>query len=98
MFEEIPPPAGPPSQEGVITAFGILFAFFLSLAAFVWFYWSRPLSLSHKISAVNIIFGCVGFGVFLLTAKSVTPESNRKRMTALLLVVVVLGLISDLVQ
>jgi hypothetical protein len=96
MFEEIPSPPPPPSQRTAITVFGVSLASFLSGAAIVWIRWSGPLSLSHKITAGEFIVGCVLSGVFLLTAKSATPEGNRKRMWALFFVVFVFQLIDTL--
>jgi hypothetical protein len=41
------------------------------------------MSVNGKIITAEYIVGSVLSAVFLLTAKSVTPESNQKRMWAL---------------
>ncbi len=82
----------------MIAFFGVSFASFLSGLAIAWFHWSRPLSLASKIAAGQFIVGCVLSGVFLLTAKSVTPEGNRKRMMALLFVFLVFQMIIDVLR
>jgi hypothetical protein len=98
MFEEIPSPPPPPSQRAMIAFFGFSFALFLSGAAIAWIRWSGPLSLIRRISAGEFIVGCVLSGVFLLTAKSGTPEGNRKRMLTLFLVMMVYQMIIDVLR
>jgi hypothetical protein len=45
------------------------------------------MSLNGKIITAAYIVGSVLSAVFLLTAKSVTPESNQKRMWALIIAI-----------
>lgn len=96
MFEEIPSPLPPLSQRGAIAFFGAFFALFLSLAVIAWIRWSGPLSLIRKIDVAEFVVGCLLSGVFLLTAKSATPEGNRKRMAVLFFVFFVFQLIDIL--
>jgi 4-amino-4-deoxy-L-arabinose transferase-like glycosyltransferase len=98
MFEEIPAPAPPPSQRATIAGFGVLFATCVIASIIAWFRWSRPMSLGRKISAGEFIVVGVLSGVFLLTAKSVTPESNQKRLWGLFLAVWLPQLIVDVLQ
>jgi hypothetical protein len=85
MFEETPSLPTPPSQRTTIAGFGVFFAFFVITSATAWFRWSGPVSLNRKITVAQFIVVGVLSGVFLLTAKSSLPESNRKRMIGLLL-------------
>jgi len=98
MFEEIPSPPAPPSQRTAISSFGIFLAFFLVGSAIAWFRWSGPMSLSRKITVGEFIVGGVLSGVFLLTAKSTSPEGNQKRIRALFLAVLLLQLIVDVLR
>jgi 1,4-dihydroxy-2-naphthoate octaprenyltransferase len=100
MFEEIPSPEPrrTPNQRATIASFGIFLVIFVVCSAVAWFRWSGPLSLSRKISLAELVVGIVFSGVFLLTAKSTSPERNQGRMTALVLTVVVLGLISAILR
>jgi hypothetical protein len=47
------------------------------------------MSLRRKITTGEFVLCGILSGVFLLTAKSVSPEGNRKRMMCLLLVFLV---------
>jgi hypothetical protein len=85
MFNEIPPRPAPPSQRLTIVGFSIFFASFLGGLVLDWFLWSGPMSLTRKIITAEYVVGGVLSAVFLLTAKSVTPENNQKRMWALLI-------------
>jgi len=98
MFEEIPSPPPPPSQRSAIAICGAIFALFLSVAVITWNRWSRPLSLPRKVEAVQIIVCGMLSGVFLLAAKAATPETNRKRVTTLLFVSLLLQLIIDVLR
>jgi hypothetical protein len=98
MFEEIPSPPAPPSQRTAIVSFGIFFATFVIGLAIAWFRWSGPMSLSRKITVGEFIVGGALSSVFLLTAKSTSPEGNRKRMWALFLAVCLLQLIVDVLR
>jgi hypothetical protein len=98
MFEEIPAPAPPPSQRITIAGFGILFVTCVIASVFAWFHWSGPMSLSRKIGAGEFIVGGVLSGVFLLTAKSATPESNQKRLFGLYVLLWLPQLIVDLLR
>jgi hypothetical protein len=66
------------------------FHFFLIGSAIAWWRWSGPMSFSRKITAPEFIVGGLLSGAFLLTAKSTTPEGNRKRLTGLFVTVLVL--------
>jgi hypothetical protein len=83
MFDEIPPRPAPPSHRLTIVGFSIFLASFLGGLVLDWFLWSGPMSVNGKIITAEYIVGSVLSAVFLLTAKSVTPESNQKRMWAL---------------
>lgn len=98
MFEEIPSPAPPPSQRVTIAGFGIFFAICVVALIIAWFLWSGPMSIGRKISAGELIVGAVLSGVCLLTAKSATPTSNRKRLFGLYLILWVPQLIIDLLR
>ena len=99
MFEEIPAPVSPPSQRTTIAAFGVLFFATCVIASIIaWFRWSGPMSLGRKISAGEFIVGVILSGVFLLTAKSATPERNQKRLWGLFLAIWILQLIVDVLQ
>jgi hypothetical protein len=100
MFDEVPAraPPPPPSQRAAVATFGLTFAVFLSGAVIAWIRWSRPLSLVRKLDAVEFIVCSILSGVFLLTAKAVTPEANRRRMTILGFVFLVLQLIDNLLR
>jgi hypothetical protein len=98
MFEEIPFRPAPPSQRTAIVSFGIYFAIFLTASAIAWFRWSSPLSLSRKIAVAEFIMGGVLSGIFLVTAKSASPEANQKRMWALFFAIWLPQLIIDVLQ
>jgi hypothetical protein len=87
MFDEIPPRPAPPSHRLTIVGFSIFFASFLGGLVLDWFLWSGPMSLNRKLITGENIVGGVLSAVFLLTAKSTTPESNQKRMWAIFLAV-----------
>jgi len=98
MFEEIPARPQPPSEPVAVTFFGVSFALFLGLAAITWIRWSSLLSLMRKFSVGECIL-CGGLsGVFLLTAKSASPESNRKRMAALYFIFLAFQIVEDLLR
>jgi hypothetical protein len=98
MFEEILSPPTPRSQRTAMAGFGVFFAFFVITSAIAWFRWSGPMSISRKITVAQFIVGGVLSGVFLLTAKSTSPESNRKRMIGLLLVFFAFQFIKDVLR
>jgi hypothetical protein len=98
MFEEIPSPPPPPSQRAAIVGFAIFFSSFLIGSAVAWWRWSGPMSLSRKISAAEFIVGGLLSGAFLLTAKSTTPEGNRKRLTGLFVTVLVVQVAVSVLQ
>jgi hypothetical protein len=99
VFEEIPSRAEPSSQRRAIKFFAVIFASFLAGSVIAWFRWSgHPLSISRKIASGEFVFGLVISGVFLLTAKSVTPEGNQKRLWGLLWALMLVQLIHDVLQ
>ncbi|MGA8503850.1 MAG: hypothetical protein WB683_20035 [Candidatus Sulfotelmatobacter sp.] len=100
MFDEIPSPPNPnlPSKVASIAGFGLFLATFLTCSAIAWFRWSSPLSLSRKISVAEFVLGILFSGVFLLTAKSASPERNRRRMTGLVVAVTILALIGTVLR
>src|ERR1700722_3690513 len=99
MFEEIPAPPAPPSQRTAIRAFAIIFASFLILLVVALVRWSgHPLSVTRKIISAQFVLSLVLSGVFLLTAKSVTHENNRKRLWALFLVIMIIQVFIDVLQ
>jgi hypothetical protein len=98
MFEEIPSPPAPPSQRAAIAGFAVFFSSFLISSAIAWWRWSGPMSLGRKIAAAEFIVGSLLSGAFLLTAKSTTPEGNRKRLTGLFVTVLVLQVIVSVLE
>jgi hypothetical protein len=98
MFEEIPSPPPPPTQRAAIAGFAIFFSFSLIGSAMAWWRWSGPMSLGRKITVTEFIAGGVLSVAFLLTAKSTTPEGNQKRLTGLLITVLVLHMIVGIFQ
>ena len=98
MFEEIPSPPKPLSQRAALAIFGVSFAFFLTLAAIAWIRWSSPLSLIRKISVGEYVLCCGLSGVFLLTAKSASPEGNRKPMAGLYFLFLAFQFVETLLQ
>jgi len=56
------------------------------------------MSLTRKIITAEYIVGGVLSAVFLLTAKSATPESNQKRMWALLIAIFIVQVFIDVRQ
>lgn len=87
MFEEIPsrPPA--PSRRMAITCFAIYLG--ISLLALVdhWFRFGIPTSARGIVRGATLSAGCLLSGFFLLTAKSVSDETNRIRISVLVAVI-----------
>jgi hypothetical protein len=81
-----------------IVGFSILLASFLGGLVLDRFLWSGPASLDRKLITGEYIVGGVLSAVFLLTAKSATPESNQKRMWAIFLTVLLVQLFVDVHQ
>jgi hypothetical protein len=79
-------------------SFGVFLAVFMVGSAIAWFRWPRPMSLNRKITVGEFIVGGVLSGVFLLTAKSTSPEGNQKRIHALFLAVLLLQIIGDVLR
>lgn len=99
MFEEIPSPPAPPSERRAVRAFAVIFVSFLIGSLIAWFRWSgHPLSVGRKIATGEFIVGLVISGVFLLTAKSATPEDNRKRLWAFFWGIIIIQVILDVLQ
>jgi hypothetical protein len=98
MFEEIPPPPEPMSSRTTIAVFGAFFAIFLAGLVIDWFVWSGPMSLNRKVITGENVVGVFLAGAFLLTAKSTTPENNRKRILAVFLVTMLFQLFIDVHQ
>ena len=98
MFEEIPPRPAPPSHRLMIVGFSIFCASFLGGLVLDRFLWSGPMSLTRKIITAEYIVGGVLSAVFLLTEKSATPESNQKRMWALLIAIFIVQVFIDVRQ
>ena len=98
MFEEIPSPPPPPSQKAAIASFAFFFSVFLIGSTIAWWRWSRPMSLGRKITVAEFIVGGLLSGAFLLTAKSTTPEGNRKRLTGLFVTVLILQVTVSVLQ
>ena len=98
MFDEIPPRPAPPSYRMTIVGFSIFLASFLGGLVLDWFLWSGPMSLNRKIITGEYIVGGVFAAVFLATAKSVTPETNQKRMWALFLAMALVQIFLDIRQ
>jgi hypothetical protein len=98
MFEEIPSPPAPPSQRAAIAGFALFFSSFLIGSAIAWWRWSGPMPLGRKITAAEFIVGGLLSVAFLLTAKSTTPEGNRKRLTGLLVTVLAVHVIVGIFQ
>ncbi len=56
------------------------------------------MSLIRKIIVVQFIVGGVISGVFFLTAKSVSPEINRRRLIGLFIAVFAFQFVVDILQ
>jgi hypothetical protein len=89
MFDEVPSPPAPPSPRTAIRVFASYLVLFLVGLTVALLRWSGPMSLRRKITTGEFVLCGILAGVFLLTAKSVSPEGNRKRMMCLLLVFLV---------
>lgn len=99
MFDEIPSRRAPLDQGDSIILLRLTFGVFLVASAISWFRWSaHPLSVSRKISLGEFVLGSLISGVCLLTAKSITPKSNQKRLWGLLITVMLVQLILDVLQ
>ena len=98
MFDEIPPRPAPPSYRITIVGFSLFFVAFLCGLVLDWFLWSGPMSLNRKLITGEYIVGGVLSAVFLLTAKSTTPEGNQKRMWATFLAVLLVQFFVDVHQ
>ena len=67
--------------------------------AIAWFRWSRyPLTVQRKITSVEFILGLLISGVFLVSARSATPEGNQKRLWGLLWVMMFVQVIQSVLQ
>jgi hypothetical protein len=98
MFQEIPSRPAPPSPRLAIAFFGGSFLCFLLGSAIIWVRWSGPMSLIRKIIVAQFIVGGILSAVFLLTAKSVSPEVNRKRLLGLCIAVWAFQFVIDVLQ
>jgi len=84
VFDEIPPPREPElSQQKAVFYFAVLFVFYFATSVILWMCLGHPLSVGDKIALGNIVLGSLLSGVFLLTAKSATPQDNRSRLLVL---------------
>ena len=81
-----------------VATFGTFFVSFLIGSAIIWSRWSGPMSLIRKIIVVQFIVGGVISGVFFLTAKSVSPEINRRRLIGLFIAVFAFQFVVDILQ
>jgi hypothetical protein len=101
MFEEIPSPSpspSSPSRRQALAILGIMFTFFLGASVVAWIRWSRPLSPIHKFIAAEFIVGIGLSGILLLTARTATPENNRKRIEAFFFFLLAFQVITDVLQ
>jgi uncharacterized membrane protein YcfT len=64
----------------------------------MWIRWTRPLSSIRKFEAAEMIVCGVLSGLFLLAAKVVTPEANRKRIATLFILFMVFQVIIDVIR
>ena len=78
MFDEIPPPRAPRSQQFYTLNFAAIFAFFPILLAVTWNLVPHPLSLNDKFVLGGFALISLLSGVFLLNANSVTPRDNQE--------------------
>jgi len=98
MFQEIPARPVLPSPRLAVATFGTLFVSWLIGSAIIWFRWSGPISLIREIIVVQFVVGGIASGAFFLTAKSVLPEVNRRRMIGLLIAVFAFQFVVDILQ
>lgn len=100
MFEEIPPPrpASAPSSRTAIAIFSGYFALCLVGLVVVWLRRSTPVSLRAQWATGEFLLGSVLSALFLLKAKSVSPEANGKRISILVWVVLLLQVVSGIFQ
>jgi formate hydrogenlyase subunit 4 len=100
VFDEIPSRRREPLSQGqAIFYLAAYFAVFLVGSAIAWFRWSGyPLSVSRKISLGEFVLGSLISGVFLLTAKSATPQTNQKRLWVLVIAMLLVQLILDVLR
>jgi hypothetical protein len=98
MFGEIPSAAPTPSWRSAVATFAIMFATCLCVAPIAWIRWSRPLSLLRKAEAAEFVLCGVLSGVFLLSAKAASPETNRKRVSILFFAFLIPQLIIDVIR
>lgn len=101
VFDEIPPRRKPLSQVQYTFYFGVYFVLFLALSA--WFRRSgNPPSVIREIDSVFSVLGLLISGVFLLTAKSATPETNQARhrvfFIAMMPVLIILDVLRDVLR
>jgi len=82
VFEEIPR-APELSQQKAIFSFGVLFVVYFASSISLWFCLGHPLSAGDKIALGNLVLGSLFSGLFLLTAKSATPQDNHSRVVVL---------------
>jgi hypothetical protein len=98
MFDESPSPAAPLTRWTTIAAFGAFLAIFLIGLIMDWFLWSGPMSLNRRIITGEYVVGAVLSVAFLLTAKSTTPENNRRRIWAVFFATMLVQLFIDVHQ
>jgi uncharacterized membrane protein YfbV (UPF0208 family) len=80
-------------------AFGFLFAAFLAsllIASFRWL--GHVWTLGRKIAMAEFILGMAISGLFLLTAKSVTPEHNQKRLWTFMWAILIIQVFVEALQ
>jgi len=78
MFEQVPSPPAVTDPRRATRAFAFLFPAFLASLVIASFRWlGHTWSLGRKIAMAEFILGMVVSGLFLLTAKSVTPQNNK---------------------
>jgi hypothetical protein len=100
VFDEIPARRRETLSLGqAIFWFAYWVALFVVSSAIAWFRWSEnPLSVIRKIHLGVFVLGSLISGVFLFTAKSATPETNRKRLWVLFITINLVGLMVDILR
>ena len=100
MFDEIPPPRPEslPSYRMALATFAAYFAMSLAGALVAWFRRHSPLSLRREAALAQVVVGGLLSGLFLLTAKSASPQANRIRMTVVITAFLAFQLVVDILQ
>jgi hypothetical protein len=98
MFEEIPPRPPAPSRRLAVASFAIWCGVSLLASVILWLRFGIPTSAKGIVRTGTLLAGSLLSGFFLLTAKSVSDETNRIRITVLVVVISALQLVDAVFQ